>query len=153
MIIISFFLNTNFINETQFQFRSRNVYFDNTKSVLSPISNIAFVRNCNGAVGRTNCIEITFNETPYDNDEMSILKNVELFFREGNLGDWKFITSLNREDYFSGKFTFYNNAVYQIIPDLEANKLFDSIPQKANALSIIKNRLFLGGITEGRDKM
>jgi hypothetical protein len=141
----------NLVAGKQFQFRSRYVYYDNTKSTLSPISDLAYNRSCVGGSTTNNCIRVTFNETTYDQRELSLVKNVEVYFREGNTGAWYLADSLSRSEYMNGIYDFCNDGVYKILDDQTANKNFDSIPLKANSLTALKNRVFLGGVTEGYD--
>jgi hypothetical protein len=145
----------NYIKDKTFQFRTRYVYDDNEKSCWSAISKLAFSPTSPSASKQNsllNYVEVDFSDTRLSSADNLIIKRVEIAAREGNSGKFRFIKSIEREDYLlSTIFDFYNDGAYSVIGDAESNKLFDAIPRQSSALTIMKNRLFLDKKKEGFD--
>lgn len=148
---------TNLVQNKVFQFACQYVYDDNEKSAISPISPIPeFGSECQQLFQQShyNYIEIDFTEDRLnDLSVRSLIKRVNLFFREHNSGKFKLITSLQPYQFgwTENKFRFYNDGVYAGIPDSEANKLFDSVPITSGAQEYIGNRIMDSNIVEGYD--
>lgn len=86
----------NNIKNNLFQFRYRYVYFDNTRSVPSPVS---FITNLDGRAFpllNNNAPESLGNAVQFTYDAPNLLiKAVEIMARTGNTGDWYLVESIN----------------------------------------------------------
>lgn len=129
---------TNYVINKLFQFKTRFTYSDNSKSVTSPVSLIPFpTENCNGSSeSGNNAIDITM-ETG-----CSEVKKIELFYREGNEGDFYLIdTFIKAESGISSDsvytYRWYNDGVYNTLNLTESIQLYDAIPSKYEALDLI----------------
>jgi len=148
---------TNLVQDRVFQFATRYVYDDYEKSAISPYSIIPTAGGDCGAIAAItslNYIEVDFTETRLNDPNFrSIVRGVELLFREHNTGKLKLITTLQPENFGIGsnKFKFYNDGIYAGIPDAEAAKNFDSLPIVSGAQEYVNNRIFDSNITEGYD--
>lgn len=140
----------NSVYDEAFQFSIRYTYFDDSSSTISPYSKVLAKKDCGiSSTKIDNYIEVTFNENNYSALELMLIKNVEVLFRLGNAGNFYKAVTLSRNEFFEGTYNFYNDGSYTAISDAEASKPYDFVPNKANALAILKNRLFIGGYTEG----
>lgn len=159
----------NLIQKRYFQFATRYVYNDNTRSVISPISKLSYTTityslssfvdgGVTIIVAKTtpddnNYIEININnvEVSTASDFSKIIKEVEVIFREGNEGDWNLFRAIPTAEVISsgGIVKFYNNTAILGLNQAEINNFEDSLPLKSAAHSIVKNRWFWGNNTEG----
>lgn len=151
---------TNLVQNKVFQFALRYIYDDGDKSTLSPYSPISII-NGHGCSSNTdvinpyNYIEIDFNDDRLkDRKFLCIIKNIDLFVREHNIGKWKKITTLGHENFGikNNIFRFYNDGIYNEISDLESITLYSNIPLLANAQEVIDGRMAYGDTTEGFNK-
>ncbi len=134
----------NFIADNAFQFCVRLIYRDNEYSVLGPWSKLVSYGNI-GESTTLNAIEILFSE--YIEQDVSF---IELIVRFGNFGKafivktWDKVRDLNV--FTTGFFTYYflNDGTGTPIDEALLNKPFESIPLKSKAMTVAKNRLFLG---------
>jgi len=149
---------SNMVRGRVFQFRTRYNYYDNSQSCLGAISVIP--QNIQvGSVYVTsnlNYIEVDFTDDRLVNPSLvSIIKSVDILFREHTTGDWKIAETLQPFE-FTGTgqqiYKFYNDSNYSSIDVALAVKPYDSVPLKAKSLEIVDDRLFDGGIEEGYDK-
>lgn len=138
--------NQNLVYNFVGQFRYRYVYDDNEKSVWSPYSKLAAPND-----SILNYIEIDFADDRLQGESSCIIKRVELCLRYLNSPVCNFIRALDQSEYVSGKFRFYNDGSYAGIAQSETDDPFHAIPLQSQALEIIKDRLWLGGNTEGYD--
>lgn len=143
----------NYVRNKVFQFKTRLIYDDYEKSVTSPISNIAIDEEEVTDVVNTekNYIEIDFYDDMFDVNRLSIVRKVELFFREHNTGLFRSIVTLELSDFLATgyKYNFYNNGNYSALDEATSNLLFHSVPLKTKSQKIVKNRLFYAGNTKG----
>lgn len=140
----------NFLIGNSFQFAVRFIYFDDSESTISPYSKMTSKGACGvSSTKKDNYIEVAFNESALTQEELMLIKNVEVLFRNGNSGSFFIASKLDRNEFFGGTYDFYNDGAYDVVPDADVSKQFDSVPNKANALAMLKNRLFVGGYTEG----
>ena len=148
---------TNYVQERVFQFKTRITYDDHEKSVTSPISNIplADVACGDNTSGQKNYIEIDFSDAVLSNQEdISIIKTVEILVREHNTGLFRSVVVLQQADFITDfKYNFYNDGIYMPIAESESNLLYHSMPLKSKSLNIVKNRLFYGGNKSGYDNI
>lgn len=141
----------NYIGSKTFQFATRVIFKDDTKSTISPLSKISLgTIEDSGDTSVNNYIRVNFSQI-FAQSDLSIIKNVEIIFREGNIGNYFTAEVLEPQDFYEGTYDFYNDGSYSIVETLDAGKLFDTVPLKANTLETLKNFLFLGGYTEGYD--
>lgn len=158
----------DFVTSKPFQFRLQYVYFDDSVSAWGPISKVASPTDDSGFVpDRVNSVRVNFNDDQLvGTDLRSILKSVNVAFREGNSGLFRLITnvsvsSLERGDQY---LDFYNDKSYPVIgsdatgaaADTQALKLFDSVPRGAVSIADVVDEdgnaiLALGGLLEGGD--
>jgi len=147
----------NLIQNKVFQFRVQLIYDDYEKSALSPISAIASIPVfCGDTETQTtfNYISVGFNTDRFqDAGSLSIIREVIIMVREGNLGKFKYVTSLTKEEFLANEnsYNFYNDGFYTEIADSLSNKNYDSVPLLAKSQAIGDNRSFDAGITEGYD--
>ena len=97
------------------------------------------------AVDNEEPTNISYNYT----DEIDRLR---ILVREGDRGAWFVIDEIDAPaDNSDVTYDFYNDRVLTGIPVEEANKQFDNLPQMAEALAVVENRLFYGNYVEGYD--
>lgn len=130
----------NYLKNKLFQFKTRFVYKDNSKSVTSPVSIVPFPGSSCGdkSEASNNIINITM-----DTGSTEVTK-IELMFREGNEGDFylidTFIKAENQPPIPSDStytYTWANDGIYNTIPLNESIQLYDDIPQTYKALDLI----------------
>jgi len=165
---------TNNIIDNVFQFKYRYNHTDEENTTYSPISDVAI----DGSYATNAPINaLDFNlvknriDVSYDN-AISDVEFIEVVGRKGNDGKFFLIESIpnnfinylkelkndlildSEDDYVIDRsnIKFYNNGVYPFIDELDSNKLFDAVPIKAKAQTILSNnRLAYGNIVEGYD--
>lgn len=80
------------------------------------------------------------------------IDRIRLLVREGDVGTWFVIDEIDAP---AGNddvtYDFYNDRVLTGIRVEEANKQFDNLPQMAEAIAVVENRLFYGNYIEGYD--
>lgn len=140
-----------------YQFCYRLVYKDGYKSVFSPYSKTELpVDGYNVSTNRTpsynNAIDIQVTAGGAD------FQKIEIAFREclgTTMSDFYLIDSIDRDDDSvnpQGTYTlrFFNDGAYPPINVRETEQLYDLVPDKALAQTIVNgNTLVFGGITEG----
>lgn len=141
----------NSMNDKTYQFIYRYVYYDDSKSVWSPLT----VSMPTGFVSsRVNRIDMTISNAETNNYLYfsKVIKSIEIGFRDSTLLSFKyavrvpFPTSTGTVSY-----SFYNNVAYSVISTNETTKYSDAVPLVAGALSAVDNRVFQGDCTEGFD--
>jgi hypothetical protein len=149
----------NYLKNKVFQFRTRLVYRDEEKTKLSSASVYAYNQFACGQEGGSsglNTVKVTFTDPRLQDDRtLSLLKYVDLFVKEGQLGKWKKIKSIPIEEIGVAEqsFMFYNDGSYIAISDNENKDLFDALPKLAGTQEFIKDKLFYGDIVEGFDNV
>jgi hypothetical protein len=97
------------------------------------------------ALDNANTDDISYNYT----DEIDRLR---ILVRQGDRGAWFVIDEIDAPvDNSDVTYDFYNDRVLTGISVEEANKQFDNLPQLAEALAVVENRLFYGNYVEGYD--
>lgn len=133
----------NLKNKT-FQFSLRLKYYDNTFSTMSPWSNIPVPVLDTIPSGRltnepgNNCIEIDYQVL----DSINVVQSFQLLFRVvdiglGASGSWYIYDEFPHEDNLAHTIIFCNNSSIGIIPDSEAIRLYDYVPQEVNHIGLI----------------
>lgn len=162
-------VDLNNIQKKYFQFATRFVFKDKTKSVFSPVSKTSIdevkyvgrvytsgstsIPYTNIEITNNNYIELSLNVPELTSGTfISMVNKVEVLVREGNTGTWSIYKAISTSDVISNSsiFRFYNNTSLISLDQTEYTGLsFDSVPLKSAAHAIIKNRIFLGDNTEG----
>ena len=167
---------TNNIIDNVFQFKYRYNHTDEENTAYSPISDVAidgaYATNAPINAYDFNLVKNLINVS-YD-DAISDVEFIEIVGRKGNDGKFfliesvpnNFIAYLKRlkndliilphdnHEIKKSSIKFYNNGVYPFIDQADSNKLFDAVPIKAKAQTILpNNRLAYGNIVEGYDNV
>lgn len=150
----------NFLEENFISFAYRYKYANGEYSALSQFSDIAFLPR-----------DFIIDSTSYLNEGMlnqynavnigyfsggSLVKEIELCYKKADSNEIYLIQKLNKQkenilDNVNLTFLFSNNKIYSALPSTEWFRLYDNVPHKAKALSIMGNRLMLANYTEGYD--
>jgi len=136
----------NHLTDKIVQFKAAYVYDDQEESAYSPISIQAIP-------GDNNVIEVTIPKGG------ELVKRVIVAFRFGNIGDFLEAEDKDASDYDTDAdgnylYKFKNEKNYNSVFLPKSNKLFDSLPQLAQAQEYIEgNRIAYGNITEGYDNV
>ena len=148
----------NYLQDKFVSFAYRFKYEDNEFSALSPFSEIAFSPS-----------DFSINTDNYTNDGMinqfnsarvtvetgdQEVKEIEICF---NFGDDSFVRvaeRLNKKDLgipnnSTHTITFDNSKAYNVLPEVEILRLYDNVPRKALAQTIMGNRVMYGNYLEG----
>lgn len=143
-----------------FQFKYRFVFLTGHKSVFSPISEVAYTNEDYASPEKVaektalvNSIRVTLDGT----GATEMVDKIEIAARSGNNGDFFSIGEVDATGTFQAggtqDFVFYNESLYDPIALEESNQIYDDVPQLANALEVIDNRIVLGDILTGYDKV
>lgn len=145
----------NFERQEGFKFAYQVLYNDGTKSAISPKSDVAIPPSImfQGA-----------NKNPDHSSDNVCRINIELGDLIGS-GFWNHIKQVNilaqqgdgaysiiheaRQPVGNVSFDFKNDVLGIPVPSKEENKFFDSVPLKAEAQSVVDNRLMYGNYVEG----
>jgi len=162
-------VSNNLKDKLPWQFRTRYVYDNYERSVLSPYSDIA-VDSC----GRDyNYIIIDYTANILNNpDTIGLIKQVEIYAREGNeaiagstIGKDKLIKIIDQNELWLqsqtiglNTFNFYNDGVYSVLDDAKSFQQYDSIPirptdeQYSISQTFASNRLMYGNFVENYEQ-
>ncbi len=145
----------NFIYDEYFQFAYQYVYEDGEVSALSPYSEIGVNTQqlldgliSDSAKDLFNAINVTVKHSRSDVSKIRLLaKSAENlgFFAAGEIN--------NSRSSSTATIAFTNSKLRSYISAIEQNKMYDNVPQKANAQAISGNRLMFGGYTEFYDNV
>lgn len=143
---------SNIKNRT-YQFAYQYIYEDGEVSAISPYSKLAFnpIQNVDGyisvdALEYYNKIQVTVNTNKGD------VSKIRLLARQGGATTFYVIgEQSNNRGVNTLTFDFINDKNYNIVSNYDVLKMYDNAPLSANALSIVSNRLVLGGYTEFYD--
>lgn len=149
-------IKTNNLKGKLFQFKYKNVYFDNRESAWSPISKLPLpvgeiYNSTSIPLLQNNVIKVTLDTGD------AIVTKIKIAVREGNLGDFFLVTSLDKSELLlqnntTHVFNFYNDGIYTGINLTDSNSLFDNVPLKAKSLELIDgNRIADGDVLNGFD--
>jgi len=156
--VLTFVNNPSFpqneIFTKNFQFAYQYEYFDGEQSALSPYSRLSVAPNqlkdgFNNAGQQNffNQINISVTNSPAD------VSKIKVYARIGDRDAAFFL--IDTIDNVSGTTTsiveFRNDSNYTGLSATVQDKIFDSVPQVADAQAISNGRLFYGGYTEGYD--
>lgn len=153
--------NDNRLYGHLFQFGYRYVYYDNSRSVISPLSKLTLPQgedvDGNYVLQEENRIDITYNTGHYT------VKTIEIVAKEG--ASWKVVDAIDKynesgtllPDFADTVVQFYNTKFISEIPIEEALRPFDYVPQVASAQEVISSqggaRRVYGGYVEGYENV
>lgn len=156
--------DTSFLKSRAHTFAYRYVYKDGETSVFSPASYHYPNQDMDDDNHKTSKkIKVDFPMFEAENygisqDVHKIQFSVK-FDKDTSYFIWKEFDSITHATDFSAQTfasqgiitaDFYNDVLGFAIDDVNSIKLYDTVPYEAEALSIARNRLFLGNIKEGR---
>tara|TARA_R110002050_G_scaffold150238_3_gene276925 strand:+ start:4234 stop:9033 length:4800 start_codon:yes stop_codon:yes gene_type:complete len=148
----------NYIEERFLSFAYRYRYKNNEYSATSLFSNPAFkpgqfkfsVKNYDneGMKNRFNAVNVSFGT----GDKRVI--EVDLLFKDSSTNSIYVIERFNKldsgwADNTTKTFLFTNAKIYSVLGADELLRLYDNVPKKAQALTIMGNRLIYGNYTDG----
>ena len=152
--------NSDFITERFISFAYRYLYENGEYSATSPWSEIAFNPKAykpsvksgvnDGMVNQFNAVDVTFNTGG------ELVVGVDLLFKESESNVIKVIEKINKSnlgysDNTKYSFTFSNSKIFTVLPESELLRLYDNVPHKAKAQTLMGNRLIYGNYIDGYD--
>tara|TARA_R110002049_G_scaffold76993_10_gene197333 strand:- start:5181 stop:10421 length:5241 start_codon:yes stop_codon:yes gene_type:complete len=156
--------DTSFLKSRAHTFAYRYVYKDGETSVFSPASYHYPNQDMDDDNHKTSK-KIKVDFPMFEAEDYGVSQDVHKiqfsvkFDKDTSYFIWKEFDSITHATDFStqtfasqGIITadFYNDVLGFAIDDVNSIKLYDTVPYEAEALSIARNRLFLGNIKEGR---
>jgi hypothetical protein len=150
----------DFLEERFVSFAYRYKYANGEYSATSQFSKPAFVPGAydfsynsylnEGMINTKNAVTISFNSGS------SLVTGIELLFKESNTSQIKVIEALDKSNLgyannTSYSFTFDDRKIFTLLPSSEILRLYDNVPLRAKAQSIMGNRLAYGNYYEGYD--
>lgn len=173
-------LQHNNFKRSTFQFATQIIYLDGEESAISPYSKLAFSERLSlHGIEEANTDQSIYNQVSLNVDNTCVIdvnidnelilstevKKIRLLAREGNSGPFFVVDEFDPEvdisrsvyglntvvyDSASRKYKFFNDVLGNIVPTATEDKLFDNVPLRARAQSVVGNRLMYGNYTEGR---
>ena len=144
---------SNFRGERGFQFAYQNIYKSGDISAISTYSTLAvpsaYINQ--GTVTNPNFFAENYISVQVPSEAFTTeVDRVRVLARSGNSGSWFIV---DESQYEGGDFEtrFYNDQIYNVLPEAETRKQFDSVPKKARTQDVTNNRLFYGNYVEGFD--
>lgn len=143
----------NHIHDDTYQFTYRYVYPDEEKSVFAPFSTVVpfEYQGANADTRQKISVGLPVGTPPVN----GLVKQIEFAVKRGSLNGLyiikRFPISENPNALYL--FDFDNSYVGEIVADDEASRLFDNIPVTSKALTVARNRVFVGNYAEGYDNM
>ena len=150
----------NFLEERFITFAYRYRYEDGEYSALSQFSEPAFVpKNFEytidsglneGMINAFNSANVTFNSGG------RLVKSVEVVFKETTSNVIKSIELFNKQnlgyaDNTNYVLSFNNSKIYTVLNATQLVRMFDNVPLKAQAQTVMGNRLIYGNYVDGYD--
>ena len=150
----------NYIDDRMISFAYRYQYKDGEYSAMSPFSDIAFepgpfqldyaTYNNSGMSNLFNAVEVSFNTGGKN------VVGVDLCFKlsDGNIINVieKYDKALNGWANNATKIVlFTNKKIYTTLTESELLRLYDNVPLKAKAQTVMGNRIMFGNYTDGYD--
>ena len=156
--------DTSFLKSRAHTFAYRYVYKDGETSVFSPTSHHYPNQDVDDSNHKkSKKIKVDFPR--FEAESYGVSQDVHKiqfavkFDKDTSYFIWKEFDSTTHDTVFSGQTVasqgvitadFYNDVLGFSVDDSNSIKLYDTVPYEAEALSIARNRLFLGNIKEGR---
>jgi hypothetical protein len=148
-------IGKNNMYDKYFQFACQYIYDDGEVSAISPYSTLA-ISNGQFLDGFLNAEQELLNNVisiSVTNSKLDVAK-IRILGRNKNDGQFFVIDDIaNNKATATSSYTFKNDRSYSFLADSEINKLYDNVPQIANAQGIVSNRLMYGGYTEFYDNV
>jgi len=150
----------NYLEDRFICFAYRYEYQDNQYSAISQFSAPAFFPQSfdvtndaflnEGMINQFNAALVTVNTGG------PLVKSIDLLFKDMNSNVIKVIEKVNKQDLALSDntdytYTFSNSKIFTILPESELLRLYDNVPLKAKAQTIMGNRLMYGNYVEGYD--
>ena len=156
---------SNFKASDGMVFSYQNIYRDNTVSAPAIFSAVAYPEEIqflgSQDIETAQIPNVCLLYIPRPSKE---IYKVRILFREGDNGAVKIIDEISVENPdspsfepaavdspFLGTYSFLNDRVFAVLPEVEATKDFDRVPQKAKALAVADNRMMYANYEEGFD--
>lgn len=145
----------NNVYNKHFVFRYRYIYDDGETSAYSATSSLTYndeqllssLKDSADPYNDLNNIRIIVT------NGSEIVDKIEIIAREGDLGEWRIIGSINNNSANDTvAFDFKNDGAYPVADPIETNKYFDNVPLQAESLALVNSRLFMGNYVDGYDK-
>lgn len=165
------FNSNEFLSVEGFQFCYQLVYKDGSESALSAFSRIYVPPGYLNYTGSTDVSSLN-SDNAIDlaiptNDLSSEVESVKLLTRRGNTGSWFNVDEIawaEDIDYWNGQisagnledgipYRFLNTTVNSAVSNDVQSKQFDNVPIRAEAQTIIGNRLMYGNYLDGFDNV
>jgi len=158
---------SDFENRNGFQFAYQHIYEDGEESAISVYSDIAvppaYVQQ--GTLNNPNLVasNLCVLTIPADVDDSQVrsleIDKIRILAREGNRGVFYVIDEV--DSVLEGvpirpvdvEYQFYNDRIVSAAPVEDVNKMFDSLPKRAEAQAVVSDRLFYGNYVEGFDNV
>jgi len=166
---------SNFTQTKGFQFAYQLIYRDGVESAISPYSDIAFpdVLIQQGATPivdhlSNNMCLLQLPQLPEDIVNRTEISEIRLLAREGNEGSFLVIDQVSTTENYVAEsnnvsntiwdattyqYKFYNDRIVTGVDPLEVSKQFDSLPRKAEAQTVVNNRLKYANYLDGFDEV
>ena len=148
-------IGRNNMYDKYFQFACQYIYDDGEVSAISPYSTLA-VSNGQFLDGFLNAEQELLDNVisiSVTNSKLDVSK-IRILGRNKNDGQFFLIDDIaNNKATATSSYNFKNDRSYSFLADSEVNKLYDNVPQIANAQGIVSNRLMYGGYTEFYDNV
>ena len=148
------FGQNEFLNIPGFQFAYQNVYRDGFESAVSSYSQVFVPPGYLRYTGQPDVTLLSaYNalDLTVPNDDMSPeVESVKILARRGNEKTWQVVKELPYEG-APLSYRFLNNALGSTVNSDVQTKDFDNLPKRAEAQTIIDNRLFYGNYVDGFD--
>jgi len=150
----------NFLEDRFICFAYRYEYENNEYSAISQFSAPAFFPQSfdvtndaflnEGMINEFNAAIVTVNTGG------PLVKSIDLLFKDMNSNVIKVIEKVNKQELALSNnvnytYTFSNSKIFTILPESELLRLYDNVPLKAKAQTIMGNRLMYGNYVEGYD--
>jgi len=151
------YLQGNNVRGKQYQFKYLFAYDDFELSICSPASKCTIsndVYNINGELISPIYNNNVINVVMYTGDVN--VKEIQLFARENNVGDWFLITRINKGDIgnnvTSYTYSFRNSESFTGVDQDNINRQYEYLPDLADTQEFIDGKyMAYAGITEGKD--
>ena len=150
----------NFLEEKFICFAYRYRYADDMYSATSQFTDPAFIPDAfnfdvttvlnEGMVNLYDTAVVTFNTGG------PLVVGIDLLFKEASNPVIRIVEKLNKSelgypDNSDKTYTFSNNKIYSLLDDNEILRLYDNVPLKAKAQTVMGKRLMYGNYIEGYD--
>jgi len=143
-----------FLNIEGFQFAYQGVYKDTNETAISTYSDIYVPpgyltytgSSDNSLMNQNNTLDLTVPVSTLSSE----IDDVKILGRRGDRGSW-FLLGTVANTTADVTFSFNNSTVNAAIPRDVQTKDFDALPHRAEAQTIVDNRLMYGNYVENRD--